>query len=60
LLIFRDITELKKVQVSLLRSNKNLVKETEKKEKLIEDLDAFSHTVAHDLKKSVEHHYNIC
>ncbi len=50
LLIFRDITELKKVQASLLRSNKNLVKEIEKKEKLIEDLDAFSHTVAHDLK----------
>jgi signal transduction histidine kinase len=50
LLIFHDISELKKAQDSLQRSNKKLLTEIEKKEKLIEDLDAFSHTVAHDLK----------
>ncbi|MBN1819543.1 MAG: PAS domain-containing protein [Prolixibacteraceae bacterium] len=50
LLIFHDITKIKNAEESVKEVNKNLLKEIEKKEKLIEDLDAFAHTVAHDIK----------
>ena len=45
LMVFAD-EELKK-------TNRKLLSEIEKREKLIEELDAFAHTVAHDLRNSL-------
>jgi signal transduction histidine kinase len=50
LAIFHDITLIKKTEEELLEINRQLHQEIEKKEKLITDLDAFAHTVAHDIK----------
>ncbi|MGM0620402.1 MAG: histidine kinase N-terminal 7TM domain-containing protein [Bacteroidota bacterium] len=48
-----DISSMKLGEVELKESNQKLRAEIEKRGKLIEDLDAFSHTVAHDLKNSL-------
>ena len=48
-----DITSRKIAENKLKDSNRQLIREIEKREKLIEDLDAFSYTVAHDLKNSL-------
>jgi len=48
-----DITSMKLGEVELKETNQKLRAEIEKRGKLIEDLDAFSHTVAHDLKNSL-------
>ncbi len=53
LLLIHDITTIKLAEDELKKSNKKLLEEIEKKEKLIEDLDSFAHTVAHDLKNSL-------
>ncbi|HSH20411.1 MAG TPA: histidine kinase N-terminal 7TM domain-containing protein, partial [Draconibacterium sp.] len=53
ILIFHDITSIIKADEELKRTNKKLIFEIEKREKLIEDLDAFAHTVAHDLRSSL-------
>lgn len=50
LLIFHDITLLKETEKKLVDKNRQLTKEIELKETLIADLDAFAHTVAHDIK----------
>ena len=50
LVIFHDITQLKETEKSILETNKQLLDEIENKERLIADLDAFAHTVAHDIK----------
>jgi signal transduction histidine kinase len=42
-----------KAEEELKKTNSQLLAEIEKREKLIEDLDAFAHTVAHDLKNSL-------
>lgn len=52
-LLFHDITSIIKTEEELIRTNRRLVNEIEKREKLIEDLDAFAHTVAHDLRSSL-------
>lgn len=53
LLIFHDITVLRNTEEDLKKTNKKLLNEIEKREKLIEELDMFAHTVAHDLRNSL-------
>src|SRR5690606_25945614 len=48
-----DITSLKETENKLKQVNKKLEAEVEERGRLIEDLDAFAHTVAHDLKNSL-------
>ena len=53
LLIFNNITSLLETEIELKNSNNKLTSEIEKNEKLIEELNSFAHTVAHDLKNSL-------
>lgn len=53
ILLFHDITSIINTDEELKNTNKKLLFEIEKREKLIEDLDAFAHTVAHDLRNSL-------
>jgi PAS domain S-box-containing protein len=53
LFVFNDITSIRQAEMRLKNSNKQLMQEVEKNEKLIEDLDSFAHTLAHDLKNSL-------
>lgn len=50
LIILKDITPHVFAEEKVKDANKRLKDEIQEKEKLIVDLDAFSHTVAHDLK----------
>lgn len=50
LIMLKDITLRVKAEHETKEANVRLTKEIQEKEKLIDDLDAFSHTVAHDLK----------
>lgn len=50
LIMLKDITLRVKAEHETKDANVRLTKEIQEKEKLIDDLDAFSHTVAHDLK----------
>ncbi len=50
LLVINDITAIKQTEVALKKSNDLLSKEIEVRQKLINELDAYAHTVAHDLK----------
>ena len=49
LIVLRDITEKTNYEQNISHANQKLKKEIAEKEKLIADLDAFDHTVAHDL-----------
>jgi len=49
-LILRDITDRKLVENALHEANTRLQQEAAQREQLIDDLDAFAHTVAHDLQ----------
>ncbi len=53
LLLFHDITSVRKAEEELKQTNKRLLSEIEKRERLIDELDAFAHTVAHDLRNSL-------
>ncbi|MCG6187543.1 histidine kinase N-terminal 7TM domain-containing protein [Maribellus maritimus] len=53
LLLLHDITSIKHAEDELKEANKKLMAEIEIREKLIEDLDSFAHTVAHDLKNTL-------
>ncbi len=53
ILLFHDITSIIETEEKLKTINKKLMDEIEKRENLIEDLDAFAHTVAHDLRNSL-------
>lgn len=53
LLTIHNITAEKKAEEELKQMNLQLVEEIKNKEKLIDDLDSFAHTVAHDLKNSL-------
>jgi signal transduction histidine kinase len=44
---------MKKVEKELINTNVKLLEEIENREKLIDDLDSFAHTVAHDLRNSI-------
>jgi PAS domain S-box len=50
LVILKDITRRVNSEEMTKAINSQLIEEIQEKEKLIQDLDAFSHTVAHDLK----------
>lgn len=50
LVILKDITARVLSEEKIKESNALLINEIHEREKLIQDLDAFSHTVAHDLK----------
>jgi PAS domain S-box-containing protein len=53
LFIIRDITARKKNETAIIQANDHLKEEIAEKEKLIGDLNAFAHTVAHDLRDSI-------
>ncbi len=53
LLLLHDITNIIEAEAELKEANKQLIAEIEIREKLIEDLDSFAHTVAHDLKNTL-------
>ncbi len=53
ILLFHDITSIINADEELKKTNRKLLNEIDKREKLIEDLDAFAHTVAHDLRNSL-------
>ncbi|MGQ7869653.1 histidine kinase N-terminal 7TM domain-containing protein [Sunxiuqinia sp. sy24] len=53
LITLRDITEKTIYEQKINQTNQQLKKEIEEKEKLIADLDAFDHTVAHDLNNVI-------
>lgn len=53
LFIIRDITNRKKNEAAIMEANDHLKKEIGENEKLIGDLNAFAHTVAHDLRDSI-------
>ena len=53
LLVVHDITSVKKAEDLMKKVNSQLTEEIEKRGKLIEDLDDFAHTVAHDLRNSL-------
>ncbi len=53
LFIVRDITSGKRNEYALMKANQELKKEISEKEKLINDLNAFAHTIAHDLRDSI-------
>ncbi len=48
--VFQNITQQKITEEALRTTNQQLQKEIETRERLIKELDAFAHTVAHDLK----------
>lgn len=48
--VFQNITQQKITEEALRTANQQLQKEIETREHLIKELDAFAHTVAHDLK----------
>lgn len=50
LIVLKDISRHVEAEEKILETNNKLIDEIQEKEKLIVDLDAFSHTVAHDLK----------
>lgn len=50
LVLFNDVTSIRRSEVKLKARNQQLLNEIKRNEILIADLDAFSHTVAHDLK----------
>jgi len=50
LIIVNNVTSIRKSEFEMRSRNKQLMREIEKNEKLIADLDSFAHTVAHDLK----------
>jgi len=51
--VFSNITERRKYEETIVNTNRNLKKEIAEREKLIDDLNAFAHTVAHDLRDSI-------
>jgi PAS domain S-box-containing protein len=50
LVIINDISSIRKSELQLIDRNQQLIKEIERNETLIADLDSFAHTVAHELK----------
>lgn len=53
LIVLRDITEKTMTEHRISKTNQQLIQEISEKEKLIADLDAFDHTVAHDLNNII-------
>ena len=53
LIVLRDITDKTVYEHEITKANRRLKKEIAEKEKLIADLDAFDHTVAHDLRNVI-------
>jgi PAS domain S-box-containing protein len=59
LLQLNDVTSLKHTEKKLKEANNRLEAEVEERGRLIEDLDSFAHTVAHDLRNSLGSVYNL-
>lgn len=53
LIVLRDITQRIRNEEKILQTNQDLKKEIEENAKLIADLNAYAHTVAHDLRDSI-------
>ncbi|MDX8339879.1 histidine kinase N-terminal 7TM domain-containing protein [Draconibacterium sp. IB214405] len=50
LLVISDVTSIRLTKIQLKEKNKQLQEQNGRNEKLIDDLDAYAHTLAHDLK----------
>ena len=50
LMVLHDVTARQQMEADLQKANEQLCEEIEAREQLIQDLDAFARTVAHDLK----------
>lgn len=53
IILFQNITEVREAAIKLEALNTDLKKQIEEKEVLINDLEAFSHTVAHDIQNLI-------
>jgi PAS domain S-box-containing protein len=58
LIQIHDITRIKEGEQRLKKTNKHLRAEIKQRGKLIENLDAFAHTVAHDLRSTLSSIYS--
>jgi PAS domain-containing protein len=58
LIEIHDISSIKMAENELKEINNKLIAEVEERGKLIDDLDAFAHTVAHDLRNSLGNIYS--
>ena len=53
LMVVSDVTSIRSAEKTLKQKNRQLKEQIKKNEKLIDDLDAYAHTLAHDLKNSL-------
>ena len=53
LMVISDISSMRLAKIQLTKKNEQLKEQNRRNEKLIDDLDAYAHTLAHDLKNSL-------
>ncbi|WP_319480967.1 histidine kinase N-terminal 7TM domain-containing protein [uncultured Draconibacterium sp.] len=53
LMVLSDVSSIRLAKNQLTKSNEKLKEQNRRNEKLIDDLDAYAHTLAHDLKNSL-------
>lgn len=53
LMVVSDVTSIRSAEIRLKQKNRQLKEQIKRNEKLIDDLDAYAHTLAHDLKNSL-------
>ena len=53
LMVVSDVSSIRLAKIQLTKSNEQLKEQNKRNEKLIDDLDAYAHTLAHDLKNSL-------
>ncbi|QIA08420.1 histidine kinase N-terminal 7TM domain-containing protein [Draconibacterium halophilum] len=53
LMVLSDVSSIRLAKIQLTEKNKQLKEQNQRNEKLIDDLDAYAHTLAHDLKNSL-------
>ncbi len=53
LMVLSDVSSIRLAKIQLTKKNEQLKEQNRRNEKLIDDLDAYAHTLAHDLKNSL-------
>ncbi|WP_319502501.1 histidine kinase N-terminal 7TM domain-containing protein [uncultured Draconibacterium sp.] len=53
LMVLSDVSSIRRTKNQLSKKNEQLKEQNRRNEKLIDDLDAYAHTLAHDLKNSL-------
>ncbi|WP_297099760.1 histidine kinase N-terminal 7TM domain-containing protein [uncultured Draconibacterium sp.] len=53
LMVLSDVSSIRVAEIQLTKKNEQLKDQNRRNEKLIDDLDAYAHTLAHDLKNSL-------